>query len=324
MTHESTGSESGPNASADPRPRVSFGLPVRNAEVSVRRCLDSILSQHFRDFEVVLCDNASSDGTRDVLEEYAAKDSRIRLFVNEENIGQIENVNGVFRLSRGVYFRWIGADDWLEPQYASRCIAALDADPEAVAVTTYFRIHADEGDETYEEYCGEWVDSRDPARRLARMLWFFHAGDRKYDPVYSLIRRDTLARTHLIRMMDRADQMLAAELSLLGRFVHVPECLAHRRKSYRRLADKPTLMRRYHAAHHATLPSPPSRLFRVLLQIVRDAELTPVERTRCTWSAAAFSLREAFARLSARLRRFASLRLGLNRRSLRLWARLRR
>ena len=97
----------------EPPPRVSFGLPVRNEEKCIRRCLDSILAQTFTDFEVVVCDNASTDGTRKILEKYAARDSRVRLFLNEENIGQIENCNLVVRVSRGEYFSWIGANDWL-------------------------------------------------------------------------------------------------------------------------------------------------------------------------------------------------------------------
>ncbi len=89
-------------------PRVSFGLPVYNGEDTIRRCLDSILGQDYNDYEVVICDNASTDGTRAILDEYRAEDPRIRIFLNEENIGQIENVNRVFQLSLGEYFRWIG------------------------------------------------------------------------------------------------------------------------------------------------------------------------------------------------------------------------
>ena len=108
-------------------PRLSFGLAVWNGEDTIRQCLDSLLAQDFTDFEVVVSDNASTDGTSQILEEYAARDPRIRVSRNQENIGQIENVNLVCRQSRGEYFRWIGVSDWLEPHYASRCVEALDA-----------------------------------------------------------------------------------------------------------------------------------------------------------------------------------------------------
>ncbi len=322
MDPESIASEDRADESFRPRPRVSFGLPVRNAESLIRQCLDSLLGQDFADLEVVVCDNDSTDGTRGVLEEYAARDCRVRFFRNPKNIGQIENVNRVFHLSEGEYFRWIGADDWLEPHYASRCVKAMDDHPEAVAVTTYFQIHAEEGDSAYEEYRGEWVSSLDPARRFARMLWFFHAGDRKYDPVYSMIRRDVLGRTQLIRMMDRADQMLAAELSLLGPFAHVPQCLAHRRKSYRHLRNKPMLMRRYDETHHAKLPS---SALETSSGLVRNHSRTQTSRREGKPAAyglpTVFSIRDAYRRWRSRFRLFLTHQLGLSRRNLRFWTR---
>lgn len=287
------------------RPRVSFGVPVRDEESCIRCCLDSILSQEFGDLEVVVCDNASTDGTRNILQEFAARDSRIRLFLNDEDLGQIENCNRVFRLSRGEYFRWLGASDWLDPRYTSHCVAALDKDPGAVAVTTYFRIHKD-GRIKYEEYQGELLESDKPERRFARMMWSFHAGDAAYDPIYSMMRRDALDRTELIRMMARADGMLGAELSLLGRFQHVPVCLVDRRKER---FDRATRIRRYHPQRYREMPSSPWRLLRVLLSIIWGAELTMRQRFTCAFAAIRFSLKEAYRRSKRGLRRYLSDRL---------------
>jgi len=300
-------------------PRVSFGLPVRNGQQTVRRCLESILAQDFQDFEVVVSDNASTDETRAILEEYAARDPRVRLFENPENIGQIANVNRVFELSEGEYFRWIGSDDWLEPQYARRCVETLDNDRSAIAVTTYFRTHDDEGGSFYEEYQGERLESERPEQRFARMLWFFHGGDRKYDPLYSMMRREVLGRTALIRMMACADWMLAAELSLLGRFLHVPECLSHRRKPYETLSNRarhPTLMRRYHPTRYAELPSSPGRLLGVLLSVIQSAELTIAQRLICLRAAVRFFLIELYRRSCRYMHGFRRERLGLTRENL--------
>jgi len=283
-------------------PKVSFGVPVRNEEGCVRSCLDSILKQDFGDFEVVVCDNASTDGTRDILQDFAARDSRIRLFLNDEDIGQIENCNRVFRLSRGEYFRWLGASDWLDPRYASHCVAALDKDPGAVAVTTYFRIHKD-GRIKYEEYQGELLESERPERRFARMLWTFHAGDTVYDPCYSMMRRDVLARTGLLRMMARADAMLAAELSLLGRFQHVPVCLADRRKEH---VDRATVIRRYHPQRYREMHESPWQQLRVLLSITWAAELTMRGRFACGLSVIRYFSKEVYRRSNWALHRYWS------------------
>ena len=106
-------------------PRVSFGLPVRDGERFLRRALESLGRQEYSDFEVVIADNQSSDATPDIAREFASQDARFRYIRNETDIGQIENFNRVFELSRGPFFRWIGSDDWVEPSYTGRCVAAL-------------------------------------------------------------------------------------------------------------------------------------------------------------------------------------------------------
>ncbi|MDP6980828.1 MAG: glycosyltransferase family 2 protein [Myxococcota bacterium] len=213
---------------SSPRPRLTFGLPVRNGEDSLPKCLDSILAQDFADFEVVVCDNCSTDRTREILDEYAAKDDRVGVCLNEENVGLVENFNRVFRLARGEYFRWIGADDWLEPGYAAACVDALDRDPDAIAATTFFGLHRERGGVDFEQFQGEYLESPDPARRLSRLLWFFHAGVAIYEPTYATMRREVLARTHLFQIHHHQDWLLTTEMCLAGRFVHVPECLFHR------------------------------------------------------------------------------------------------
>jgi glycosyltransferase involved in cell wall biosynthesis len=299
-------------------PRVSFGLPVWNGEASIRKCLDSLLAQDFTDFEVVVSDNASTDGTGQILSEYAARDPRIRVSRNRENIGAIENFNLVFRRSRGEYFRWIGVTDWLEPNYASRCVEALDADPKAVLVTTYFRFHRSDGTSTCEKYLGERVDSERPERRFSRMLWFYQAGAAKYDPIYSLIRRDALERTRLVWMMDWGDRMMGAELSLLGRFQHVPECLAHRTKeSTRRRPDHTEVLSRYHPTRHRELSATPSKIFKGMLSIIRSAPLSRRQRLYCQLAAVALFFKRAY-RLSRRaIRRYRREKVESAGRSLR-------
>ena len=169
----------------------------------VGRCIDSILSQDFTDLELVISDNASDDGTIEILEGYARADPRIALSVNEVNIGLHENMRRVLDNSQGTLFRWISADDWLEPGCLSACVRALQSRPDSVGVTTWFTIHTGDRPTRYEEYRGEFPTSPDPARRFERMLWFFHAGDAKYDPIYGMYRRSYLDRAHPMRPSER-------------------------------------------------------------------------------------------------------------------------
>ena len=215
-------------------PALSIGLAVRNGRNVIERCIELILSQDFTDLELVICDNASDDGTIEMLDDYARADRRIRLSANQVNIGSHENMKRVLEASRGTFFRWISADDWLEPRCLSTCVRALESRPDAIGVTTWFTIHTPDGSTRYEEYQGEYPASPDPARRFQRMLWFFHAGDAKYDPIYGIYRRDCLMRSHSLRPSERTDWLLSAELALMGPIIHVDERLANRTRAYPR------------------------------------------------------------------------------------------
>jgi glycosyltransferase involved in cell wall biosynthesis len=262
-------------------PAISIGLAVRNGRDVVERCIESILSQDFTDFELVICDNVSDDGTIETLEKYARADRRIVLSVNQVNIGSDGNMRRVLETSRGEFFRWISADDWLEPSCLSTCVRALERRPDAIGVTTWFTIHTPDGSTRYEEYRGEFLTSPDPARRFERMLWFFQAGDAKYDPIYGLFRRDQLVRSHSLRPSELADWLLVAELALMGPIIHVNERLANRTRDYSFRADRAAYRRRLDPAQGERLRTSPRRLYRELYALAVMEDLTEEQLGRC-------------------------------------------
>jgi glycosyltransferase involved in cell wall biosynthesis len=280
-------------ASRDHAPLLSVGLAVRNGRQGVGRCLESILSQDFADLEVVVCDNASDDGTVETVEEYARMDRRVRLGVNAFNIGSHENMNRVLAAARGSLFRWISADDWLEPGCLSTCVQALERRPEAVGVTTGFTIHTADGSTRYERYGGEFPTSSDPARRFERMLWFFHAGDAKYDPIYGVYRRDRLLRSHRLRPFERTDWLLCAELALMGPIVHVPARLAHRTRSYPVGSELTAVRRRLDPLRAKQLPTSPGKLCSELFALAVAPNLSEAQLRRCRRALRVFWIREA-------------------------------
>lgn len=100
-------------------PQVSIGMPVFNGEKFIREALDSLLTQTFTDFELIISDNASTDGTEAICRGYAEKDGRIRYVRQVTNLGVIENFQYVLDEADGEYFMWAAADDvwdknWLE------------------------------------------------------------------------------------------------------------------------------------------------------------------------------------------------------------------
>ncbi len=114
------------------KPRLSIGVPVYNGADYIAEALTSHLEQDFGDFEIVVSDNCSDDGTADIVNEFVASDARVQYSRNDENIGGPANFNRLFRLTSGELFRWAAADDRIEPGYLSNVIAMMDADPAIV------------------------------------------------------------------------------------------------------------------------------------------------------------------------------------------------
>jgi glycosyltransferase involved in cell wall biosynthesis len=273
---------------------VCFAIPVRNGEQFIGRALDSLLDQDFADFEVVVCDNASTDSTPDIVQRYAAHDPRVRFVRNAENIGQIENFNLAFRESRGDYIRWMGADDWLEPSYARLCAAALDARPDAIGVTTQWRFMDDAGQVTSLDVRVPRPDAPTPASRLRRTLRLLQSGQPLlFDPVYSLLRRSAVERTRLLLVNPWTDRLLAVELCLLGSFCHLDACLATRRSFFERAEVR---LPRYHKKL-STKRGHRAVLYRGCAEIVRlAAGLTASQRLVCQAIVWAYWLRDLLRR----------------------------
>lgn len=291
--------DSGP-ISDRPLPRVSFAIPVRNGERFLGRALDSLLAQDFDDFEIVVCDNASTDKTPEVMRRYAERDRRVRCALNEEDIGQIENFNRVYELSRGEFFRWMGADDWLEPAYARKCVAVLDTRPDAVGVTTQWRFMDDAGRIDSIDVPGPRVDAPTPYQRLCLTLRLLQNPQALlFDPIYSLIRRDALQRTGLLPINPWTDRLLAIELCLLGSFCHLDDCLSTRRAAFERWKER---LPRYHERLGR------KRGHRVMLyvgcaKIVQRAPLSAGQKLGCFGATFAHWLRDDIRRRRQRIMR---------------------
>jgi glycosyltransferase involved in cell wall biosynthesis len=104
---------------------LSIGLPVFNGERYISQAIDSILIQTFKDFELIISDNASTDRTEQICQEYVKKDSRIKYHKNERNIGGPNNYNLLVKLASGKYFKWAAHDDVLEPTYLEKLLTYL-------------------------------------------------------------------------------------------------------------------------------------------------------------------------------------------------------
>lgn len=214
------------------RPVVSFGLPVRNGAPTIGQAIESILAQSFQDWELIISDNRSTDGTSEICASFAASDERIRHVISDRSLSIHENFRAAFHHSRGEYFRWHGDDDWLEPGYTDRALSALAGSADCVLCTTVQQYHRDGHPLPVRDPIPilGGVDSPDAGTRLRALLNLFqNGGHLGIDPVYSLVRRDVAALTGLQNSIRDGDFVFSCEMALHGSFVHVPEVLAHRR-----------------------------------------------------------------------------------------------
>ena len=210
---------------AQKAPRVFIGLPVYNGARFLAGVLDSLLAQSFTDFTLLISDNASTDETRRICEEFAARDSRVRYVRHPKNMGAPRNWNYVAEAAVGEYFKWATGNDRCSPDMLARCVAALDADPTAVLSQGRTCLVDEDSDES-KEYDNDLalLDSR-PSDRLKRLAGQLGLNNGQC----GLIRLAMLRKTRLDRLYPSGDIALMAELALLGRFIVLPEVLLHRR-----------------------------------------------------------------------------------------------
>lgn len=107
-------------------PKITIGMPVYNGENDIHNALDSLLSQTFRDFELIISDNASIDSTSSICLKYVERDTRIRYIRQNKNMGGIWNFNFVLQESSCKYFMWAAADDYWDPRFLEKNLRVLD------------------------------------------------------------------------------------------------------------------------------------------------------------------------------------------------------
>ena len=202
-------------------PRVSIGLPVYNGENYLEEAIVSILAQSFTDFELIIGDNASSDRSREIVQTYAAQDPRIRSYRNEVNRGAAWNFNRVFELARGQYFKWAAHDDLIRPEFLRECVDVLDADESAVLCFCHADVIDESGTTVATVLPGLATDSTKAHIRYRDLVLHWHT----CLDIFGLMRREVLSGTSLIGSYAASDRVLLAELSLRGRFRHVPQIL---------------------------------------------------------------------------------------------------
>ncbi len=235
----------------DSSPKVSFGMPVYNGENYIDQALDSVLNQTFTDFEVIISDNASTDKTEEICRRFAEKDSRIKYYRNEQNVGAAPNYNLTFEHSRGEYFNWFAHDDLLDPRYLEECVKILDNNPDTVLCSSVVRIIDENAEELtiYRPGLEATEYESAPHKRFAPMTLIHHV----CTDIFGLFRADILGQTGLHGLYHGCDRALLAEIALMGKIQRVKEPMFSNREHNARYTRATDATERAH--WHATIAS---------------------------------------------------------------------
>ncbi len=275
-------SEAAANTNPGKRPPLlSIGLPVCNGENYLARALESILAQDFENFELIICDNASSDNTEEICRNYQNRDSRIRYYRNTENIGAAPNFNRTLELARGELFKWAAHDDLLAPGYLRRCVDTLLAQPNAVLCHSLVTI-IDADDRPIATYDSELIGAASARvdERLAALILNRHL----CTDMFGVMRTAALRSSQQHGAYYGGDRAMLAEMSLLGRFLKVPEPLFLNREHPERFvrAVSPSQWQSWHTGAAASrMANPTWRLFCDYRDAVARHVQDPAERRRC-------------------------------------------
>lgn len=243
-------------------------MPVHNGERFLRDALDSLLGQDYRNFEIIISDNASIDATSRIAQEYARADDRIRYYSNPTNIGMFNNFNRAFHLTQGDYFMLAGCHDLWDRHFLSRCVQLLDQRASVVLCTGRYQDIDQEGNLLNPVPVTPDTRGFTLPRRLAWVIDDPGAGF----AVYSLIRREALAKTRLFLNKYGADYLLVAELSLLGEFCALPETYIYVRTFPKRSLSHEENMRRL-MGESARLRFPFTQFVSQIIGIVAGANI---------------------------------------------------
>lgn len=197
-------------------PRVSIGMPVYNGEKYIREALDSLLSQTFNDFELIISDNASTDGTESICREYAARDARICYVRQPANMGGAANFQFVLNSARADTFMWAAHDDKWTKNYLFNATALLsDASIDFVFPSFELRSIQLHVGKRFDMSIFAFIESTNIRQRILQFLTLHH-DSHKCNIVYALFRKEFLIAAHTIQSI-RNDGALGAVILSRGR-----------------------------------------------------------------------------------------------------------
>lgn len=159
-------------------PLVSVLMTAHNREKYIGQAIESVLASTYLNFELIIVDDCSTDNTVSIARQYEQKDSRVKLYINEKNLGDYNNRNRAASYASGKYLKYIDSDDLVYPHCLQVMVSSMEKFPEAVYGFSYRLYSAN-----HQPFPRE-VQGKDAYREHYLQGGFFYAG-----PGSSIIRK---------------------------------------------------------------------------------------------------------------------------------------
>ena len=203
-------------------PKVSVGLLAYNRAVTLRQAIDSVLNQNYANIELIISDDASTDKTREICEEFSCKDERVKYIRNEYNHGPTANFIEVLNNASGEFFMWLSDDDWLDSSYISECVKTLLKDNGLSSVagkTMYYR-----QDNSF--YEGRKINHLQNSGLIRIVDFYFKVRDN--GSLYGVMKKEDLNNILFLNVMCN-DGLVMATIAFLGKIKVIDSTSIHRR-----------------------------------------------------------------------------------------------
>jgi glycosyltransferase involved in cell wall biosynthesis len=206
-------------------PRISVLIPTRNYAHFLPHAIDSVLEQDWPDFEVLIADNASTDGTAEVIARYSARDQRIRAYRHPEDLGMVQNFNWCISQARGKYLKFLFGDDRLaSPRALGRLAGLLDDNPTAVLAASARQI-IDQDSQAVAVWDDFQTPGLHPGRRVIARCMLANA-NLIGEPSVAMFRRNDALEGFDPAYRQVVDLEMWFRLLEKGDFIYLPEVLS--------------------------------------------------------------------------------------------------
>ena len=261
-------------------PMVTIGLPVYNGQQYIREALSSLVAQTFKDLEIIISDNDSTDATGEICREYEKKDNRIRYIRQNYNIGPTANFKLVLDNAEGRYFLWMAADDVLDERFVELLVQKLEEYPSIVCMMSDV-INIDESGRVLSTSELDRIRINDicATQSSLQYVFFTNPASNIFFCIYGIFRTEAIRKCELnfknqVKYASGSEIPFLAQACLLGKIASLPIPL----KKYRRHSQS-VFHKEGIAQNFIKQISSKTNVSIVMISIIRSSNLELVQKS---------------------------------------------